>query len=120
MELPWKEHRVEDKLEMLKTVEGAVGKYLGPEMHYSKPRNPKHITEFEAYTESVRARLDEREMYCDRSLHQFIKGLIETIYELEKDVATGARLNHNLIKLLDEQKEELSKSRNRDERSPNS
>tara|TARA_Y100001972_G_scaffold120597_1_gene163388 strand:- start:554 stop:916 length:363 start_codon:yes stop_codon:yes gene_type:complete len=119
MEFPWKEHQVEDKLRMLKKVHYAVKKYLGPEMHHSKPRNPKYIPEFEAYTESVQAELDERKMHCDRSLHQFIKGLIETIHELEKDIATGLARNHFLYKKLDEQEKELNKLRSKYERSPN-
>lgn len=116
MDLPWEEHRVEDKLKALSEVERVVKKYLGPDTFNSKPLNPKSIPEYEAYNESVRARLNEMNLCPDRPLFEFIKGLIEYVDSLEQIISRGSQRNKHLYELIDQQKEEITKLRSKDER----
>jgi len=118
VELPWKEHRVEDKLAALRRVERVVREYLGPNALNYKPVNPKSIPEYEMFNESVRVRLDEMKIYPDRPLVDFIKGLIEYANELEQTISLGARRKKYLDELIDRQKEEIANLRSKHERSP--
>lgn len=111
MNAPWKEHQVEDKLKALSEVERVVKKYLGPDTFNSKPLNPKYVPECEMYIESVRARLDEMKVCQDRSLFQFIKGLIEYASELEQIISRITQRKKYLYELLDEQKKEKANLR---------